>query len=118
MAKKSWKLTAGTSFFDSTVTASLSDLIAKLGLPDYSDNSGKNKYNFEWVMETEKGDVFTIYNWKEYRPIEEDELITWHVGAYNREISDAAADEINDMLSSASAFNMTEWITKNNKKLF
>lgn len=118
MAKKTTKTTINTSFHNSTITASLGDLIKILGKADYVDNTGDEKVNFEWDMETEKGDVFTIYSWKEYIPIEVTDVITWHIGAKNSFVSREAEDEINSMLNESSTFNMTEWITKNkNNKL-
>jgi hypothetical protein len=45
-------------------------------------------------METESGDVFTVYDWKEYRPLEEDEVIEWHVGGHSAGVTDQAVGEM------------------------
>jgi hypothetical protein len=45
-------------------------------------------------METIDGDVFTIYDWKEYRSLKLTEIINWHIGAKSRSISIQALDEI------------------------
>ncbi len=39
----------------------------------------------EWELETESGEVFTVYDWKQYEPLEEREFINWHVGAHSKE---------------------------------
>lgn len=40
-------------------------LISILGEPTYSEESGDNKVQKEWVVEY-KGNVFTIYDWKTF----------------------------------------------------
>jgi hypothetical protein len=45
-------------------------------------------------METEDGEVFTIYDWKEYRPLKLDEYVVWHIGAKDKSTSNTAEDEI------------------------
>jgi hypothetical protein len=64
-----------TSFQDITFKASVQDLINVFGEPDYEDNTGNDKTNFEWVMETDDEEVFTIYDWKEYRKLDPTEQI-------------------------------------------
>lgn len=83
-----------TSFHGSVIECKLSDIRTILGIPKMEDNSGKDKTNFDWVMETESGDVFTVYDWKEYRPLEEDEVIEWHVGGHSAGVTDQAVEEI------------------------
>jgi len=70
----------GTSFHGHTIDATVLELLTALGEPTYSDNSGTDKVNYEWIMETNKGDVFTVYDWKEYMPLRDHEVITWHIG--------------------------------------
>lgn len=74
---------SGTSYHGVTLTASVNDLIRVLGKPDYEDNTGEDKVNFEWTRETITGNVFTVYDWKEGRPISKDEPIEWHIGGFN-----------------------------------
>ena len=62
--KKTFKEIGGTSFHDTTINCSLSILRKVLGEPEYSGNDGEGKINFEWEMETDSGDVFTVYDWK------------------------------------------------------
>jgi hypothetical protein len=90
----------GTSFHGDVFNASVSDLRKILGVPDDANNSGEDKVNFEWTMETESGDVFTVYDWKEYRVLDEDELIEWHIGGHSGGVTSEALNEIADALNS------------------
>jgi len=99
MAKKTNSSTNGTSFYDVTIKASVNQLINAFGEPDLDGNTGDDKVNFEWEMETEGGEVFTIYDWKHYRPLDLDEIIEWHIGSHSRMISWDAQDEITKELS-------------------
>jgi hypothetical protein len=91
--------TNGTSFHDVVIRARVEDLISVLGEPTIQDNTGEDKVNFEWDCETEDGDVFTIYDWKEYRKLETGEFITWHIGAHSKTISNVAYNELIDALN-------------------
>ena len=97
--KKTLKSTSGTSFYDVTFKASVNQLINVIGEPTMEDNTGEDKVNFDWHMETEEGDVFTIYDWKYYRSLDLDEIIEWHIGSHSRMISWDAQDEITKELS-------------------
>ncbi|NDE81495.1 MAG: hypothetical protein EB037_11375, partial [Actinobacteria bacterium] len=92
----------GTSFHDSVVVASVNQLIKVLGEPDYDGNTGEDKTNFEWDMELDSGDVFTVYDWKEYRMIDIDEEIEWHIGGRSFVITDEAANQIQKAISKLS----------------
>ena len=84
------KSASGTSFHNHTIKASVADLRKVLGVPEFASNDGEDKVNFEWVMETKEGDVFTVYDWKEYRKLSESEIVEWHVGGRN-EVATATA---------------------------
>ena len=94
MAKKTYKSTDGTSFFGTTIRATVNQLISAFGEPSDDSNTGEDKVNFEWEMETEDGEVFTIYDWKEGRPLRLDEYVVWHIGAKDKSTSNTAEDEI------------------------
>lgn len=90
--------TGGTSFHNTVFTATVADLRRILGEPAYEGNDGDDKVNFEWEMETEDGEVFTVYDWKEYRRIDEDEAIDWHIGGHSQAVTAQALKEIiNDL---------------------
>ena len=98
MAKLSNK-NASTSFHFTTIRTTVNKLTSALGEAQSIDNSGDDKVNFDWNCETEDGDVFTIYDWKEYRMIDVNEKIEWHIGANSRMVSFDAQDEITRELS-------------------
>lgn len=97
--KQTNKETNGTSFYGITFTATVQDLRKVLGEPTFETNDGEDKVNFEWEMETEEGEVFTVYDWKEYRVIDEDEIIEWHIGSHKAVTSAIAVNEIADKLN-------------------
>jgi len=98
MAKKTYQSTDGTSFHGVVIRATVNQLISAFGDPDMEYNTGEDKVNFEWNMETYEGEVFTIYDWKEYRPLQRDEYVTWHIGANSKSVSNDAEREILNIL--------------------
>lgn len=97
--KKTFKEIGGTSFHGTTINCSVSTLRKVLGEPEYSGNDGEDKINFEWEMETNDGDVFTVYDWKEYRSINEDEIIEWHIGGFTKSVTEEAKYEIREAIT-------------------
>ena len=97
--KNTTRTSNGTSFYNDTFHASVTDLRQICGAPVCEDNLGDDKVNFEWIMETDSGDVFTIYDWKEYRILEETEIIEWHIGAHSESVSNIAKMEIQKQLN-------------------
>ena len=85
---------SGTSWHDNVVRASVNELTKVLGEPSVVQNDGRDKTNYEWWMQTSNGDVFTVYDWKEYRRIGTDEVIEWHVGGHSRIVTDRVASLI------------------------
>ena len=81
-----------------TFTATVADLRKILGEPQCEQNDGQDKCNFDWTMETEDGTVFTVYDWKEYRPLKEDEEVEWHVGGRSGADTEKALNEIDEAL--------------------
>jgi hypothetical protein len=84
----------GTSFHDTVINTTVNKLRKHLGKPGVDDNDGEDKINYCWTMETRSGDVFTVYDWKEYRPLLDDEEIEWHIGGKNRAVTELALLEI------------------------
>tara|TARA_B100001123_G_C15077591_1_gene934295 strand:- start:200 stop:544 length:345 start_codon:yes stop_codon:yes gene_type:complete len=88
------------SYHGITVKASPNDLIGIFGEPNYVTNTGRDKVNFEWVLEFEddKEKVFVyLYDWKYYRPLGMDELVEWHIGGESKYITMEAKERINNM---------------------
>jgi hypothetical protein len=89
----------GTSFYGDTVTCSPQLLFDLIGEPQEAGNTGRDKVNYQWVCETDEGDLFTIYDYKEYRPLSNDEQVEWHIGARSSKISRYAKDYIESSLN-------------------
>lgn len=97
--KLSTQSSDGTSFNHITVRTTPNKLIAALGKPQYDYNEGDDKVNLEWTVETEAGDVATIYDWKEGREIRMDETIEFHIGARSESKARQAKSELNSLLA-------------------
>jgi len=98
--KSTLKSANGTSFHNTTFRASVAAVRQILGQPQCEQNDGRDKCNFDWTMETEDGTIFTVYDWKEYRPLEENEMIEWHVGGRSGADTEKALNEIAEALNS------------------
>jgi hypothetical protein len=92
--KRTDKSPTGTSFHGTTIKATVNELYEILGEPDCVCNDGQDKSNYDWTGETLFEDVFTVYDWKEYRPISSDEIITWHIGGKSLMVTETARQEI------------------------
>jgi len=97
--KKTFKEIGGTSFHDTTVGTTVHTLTKILGEPEYSGNDGKDKINFQWEMETSSGDVFTVYDYKTYRPLDEHEIIEFHIGGHSKAVTEQAKNEMYDTMA-------------------
>lgn len=93
------KSPSGTSFYGTTIKATPNQLIKVLGKPYCMSNDGEDKTNFDWTIETEKGEVATVYDWKYYHPLEMDTIYEWHIGGHGKNSTDTAANEIKQMLN-------------------
>lgn len=100
--KQTFKETGGTSFHNTTIGTTIHTLKQILGHPIYSGNDGEDKVNYEWEMETDNGDVFTVYDWKEYRPLDEHEIVEWHIGGMNRAVTEQAKREMYETMKTLS----------------
>ena len=99
--KKTNQSANGTSFHNSVIKTTIAKLREACGEPECECNDGSDKVNIEWVMETDSGDVFTIYDWKEYREIGEDETIRFHVGGTSGVITNQALEELEEAILKA-----------------
>lgn len=97
--KKTNSSTNGTSFHNVTIKTSVNKLISVLGEADCVENTGEDKVNFEWDLETSEGDVVSLYDWKQYREIDLDETIEWHIGAHSKSVSNVAFNELKALLN-------------------
>jgi hypothetical protein len=97
MVKKTNKSTDETSFHGITIKTTLGRLRAAFGDPQWESNDGEDKTNIDYNLETPDGDVFTVYDWKNYRPIGEDEVLDFHIGADSNRIAFQAKNEMHKM---------------------
>jgi hypothetical protein len=97
--KRSDQSASGTSFYNSVFRASKSHLVEAIGEPDWTCNDIEDKSQNDWTCETENGDVFTIYDWKEYRFYDNDEIIEWHIGGHSGSVTEQAKQEIEVLLN-------------------
>jgi len=88
-----------TSFHGSTIKTTVRKLIEKVGQPQYGSNNGEDKTNFDWICETNLGGVFTIYDWKEYRTLDLDEVIEFHIGGHSKYVTEHAKEELENILN-------------------
>jgi PKD repeat protein len=98
MVKLTEQSANGTSFHGTTIRTTVNKLVEFLGEPTVQDNTGEDKVNFEWDCETKDGEVFTIYDWKEYRSIHGEELVDFHIGGYNKIVTEQAKRELLDII--------------------
>lgn len=90
-------VSSGTHFHGDEILATPKMLLEIFGEPQHCENTGGYKVNFDWTLLI-NGEAFTIYDWKEYKPLDPDELISWHIGAHKKEVSIAAKTLINSLL--------------------
>lgn len=91
------KSSVGTSFYGITIEATPNQLRQILGEKNHSV-SGDKKVNMEWCKEVDDDGVFTIYDYKYYRNIDDDEKITWNIGGYDKKITEIAKTELLTLL--------------------
>jgi hypothetical protein len=111
MAKHSnqWQ---SSSFHGVTFSATPNQLIKLFPNSYTKTNDGQEKSNFDFNLETDNGDAFSVYDWYYFRPLKMDEVIEWHIGAMSEHISLIAKAEILAMLESNSAKAKKAKITK------
>ena len=97
--KPTTKSASGTSFHNTTFEATPNQLLELLGEPYGDYNDGSDKTNFDWTMETETGDVFTVYDWKYYHVLDMKTVYEWHIGGKGKNITEIALQEINQLLN-------------------
>lgn len=79
------------TYFVAIFKTTFAKLVEKIGKPSvyYGD-----KTFYEWYLETEEGDVFTIYDWKESFAPSKNMPYEWHIGAKSEEVGKKAVAEL------------------------
>jgi len=99
MAKYTKQSASGTSFHGVVFSATPQQLVDLFPESFNEQNDGSDKVNFDFTLETQNGDVFTIYDWKEYRSLKMNELIQWHIGGYDEETCLQGKAEVLELLN-------------------
>lgn len=92
------------SFHGVTISTTLNDLIRICGEPEVLKNTNDDNFGafdkviYQWEMETSNGIPFNIYDWKEFRNFEPEEIIEWHIGSIDFAKSYEVKDILNGML--------------------
>jgi hypothetical protein len=74
----------GSSFHNDIIFATPNELKYLLGDPAWEDNTGKDKINMEWYLQLPDGNMFTVYDYKEYKPLHPNGRVEWHIGGHSR----------------------------------
>ena len=96
--KKTTKDQSGTSYYGHTVSCTPNELIKLLGNPQYDDNQGYDKVNLNWICELSDGRIFTIYDWKEYKQLDMNTQVHWHIGGHDENVTLEAKTELEHAL--------------------
>jgi hypothetical protein len=87
-----------SSFHGDTVTTTANKLIE--ACYTYSDFNGcQDKVNFDFTFKTPEGMHFYVYDWKEYRTIDLDESIEFHIGANSSSESREGLEYIYELIN-------------------
>lgn len=99
MAHFTKQSSGGTSFHGTTIKTTVGKLKELFPHSYYKQNDGNDKTNYDFTLETMDGShVFTIYDWKMYRPIQDDEVIEFHIGGFSSTVTVQAKNELIKML--------------------
>ena len=101
--KNAGNKTNRSSFHDVTIRATANEMkaIAADNNCEYWDDYGacSDKSQFDFNFETEEGIVFTVYDWKEYRHYDLDEILFWHIGGHTKAATIAGLKELRKHLA-------------------
>lgn len=100
MARPTNKNTNLTSYHGYDIETTAEKLIALFPDSYFLENTGEDKTNIDFSLETEDGNVFTVYDWKMFRPISMTETIHFHIGSHSPAISAQAKNELETILNS------------------
>lgn len=94
MVKQADQFKNGSSFLGETLFTTPQQLINALGEPGYFENDGTGKTNMDYYCETDTGIQFTIYDWKEYKPLDLNTKYEFHIGGFSRDECNEAILEL------------------------
>jgi hypothetical protein len=89
-------------FTNHRVLASVNQLIAVCGEPSHRGKV-EEEVQFGWDMQTEEGDFFAVFDWKENREFPEDEILIWNIASQNAYASAIGQEEVLEALDKHAA---------------
>lgn len=93
-----WKVLAGTSFQGGIIKSSIKKIAEALGVPTPAYEMGdKVHYELDVLID---GSPCCIYDWKESDLVDEDTILSYHIGAKTRADSDKFVRIIKEALLS------------------
>ena len=92
---------SGSSFHSDIIFATPNELRHILGDPAFETNDGTDKVNMEWCMQMPDGNVFTVYDYKEYHILRPNEQVEWHIGGHDRFTTHLAKTLLREALQQA-----------------
>jgi hypothetical protein len=95
--KTTIKSANGTSFHGHVFVETQAKLERVLGAPHFTAPYFE-KVQAEWSFETDEGEVFTIYDWKEYAGYPANQPIEWHIGGHTAKTTARALKEVRTVL--------------------
>lgn len=91
-----------TSYHDVDITTTPGDLIElckELDIEYHKNNTGEDKCNFDFDFYVPEEDLyFTVYDWKEYQPLNLDSSYEFHIGAKDTMASLEAKEILTEFL--------------------
>lgn len=95
--------TSGTSWYDGVIKNTGREIIQALNIHPNEGDGDKVIYNWDIDAFFDNGDLvsFAIYDWKEYREFDLDEVIEWHIGTKNYSETVIIVDELQKLGLSA-----------------
>ena len=95
MIEKSEKSTNGTSFYGDVIVTTANKLTEIFG----ESEGSSDKTIYLWSLEDENGDVFTIYDYKNYGGLGFDAVESFHIGAHSGKIANKVKIELEKLIN-------------------
>ena len=102
----------GTSFHGTEIVTTpqkLIDIANSHGVKYHDENGGMDKVNFDFAFQLDDGTIFTVYDWKEYRRLDLDEEIEFHIGGFDLNSTMKGKQALEQLLDGGSE-RVTEYI--------
>ena len=88
----------GTSFHGATIRTTPGELVEVFGKPSFEGDK-HDKVQMDWSFENEEGEVFTVYDWKQFVTLDPEMRIEFHIGSKTPSKEGEFVNWLNDQLS-------------------